>query len=219
MADNADGPESALTELSDGLGDESAMMAMVDTHPDIDDNDLHEQNITANATDNTARDTSEDAAGPQDTAAENIDNPLVEGGTLALDSVDDEQYAVIVGENSHAGEDPLDTLLEDIDSGTHHETEIANEESSLNNDDAEGESKATIISQDEPLSFSDIISDDQNKDLSSLIQTTENPEINDVQHSVIPVPAEGGGAEGGQNWAPNESAQLDDLIAKSEIEP
>ena len=69
------------------------------------------------------------------------------------------------------------------------------------------------------MSFSDIISDDQNKDLSSLIQTTENPEINDVQNSVIPVPAEGGGAEGGQNWAPNESAQLDDLIAKSEIEP
>ncbi|OAT50992.1 hypothetical protein M989_03053 [Kluyvera georgiana ATCC 51603] len=186
---------------------------------DSDDGQYAEDDTSTDTTD-SVQDTADSSEAPQDTDAEHIDNPLADSDSLNPDNFNDGPDSQVTDtsqaheESAETEEHSLSTLLDNTDGDTLHETETASEESHLNSESNESGQEATIIIQDEPLSFSDMI-DGDNKDLSSLIQTTETTETAETPNDVEHVPAEGGDTDDNQTWASNDP---DDLIAKPEVE-
>ena len=234
--DSADNSELQIADLTDGLGEESVMMAMDSDHQDdasLDanqdeehalqtaDNLDHTEEHTVDNMDDVSLDTADNTSDTQDTDADKSENLLVDNDPLDLDNIDDESDRsttdsdLVHDTNAETEESSLSTLLGGTEDDSLHETETASEETSLNSESNESGQEATIISQDEPLSFSDMIHDGDNKDLSSLIQTTETTETAETPNDVEHVPAEGGDTDDNQTWASNDP---DDLIAKPEVE-
>ena len=210
-------PIDVETEENNNTDDNALQSA--DSGDHADDSQYAEDSTSTEPTD-TDQEMADNSESPQDTDADNVDNPLVDSDSQTLDNVSDEPDSPttdtdLVNESSVETEpNSLSMLLENSDDTSLNETETASEESHPNGESNESGQEATIISQDEPLSFSDML-DGDNKDLSSLIQTTETTETAETPNDVEHVPAEGGDTDDNQSWASNDP---DDLIAKPEVE-
>ena len=224
---------SLLAGMTEDAGEETTVMASMEdlhiTDSDIEDVQTEDHSLQPTLNDEFVDDNShandentaaEHTVDSQDNHTENTDNPLVDNDQQGFDDADNEtdhsapDESSTADTNSETEESSLSTLLGSTEDGSLNETETTSEESHLNSESNESGQEATIISQDEPLSFSDMI-DGDNKDLSSLIQTTETTETAETPNDVEHVPAEGGDTDDNQSWASNDP---DDLIAKPEVE-
>ena len=212
----------------EALDDAAAMIASgyIDTDQSEESVD-EDHNLQATQDTDNQHDETSLAAADNETAADGHDtdsadnhpqNSLIDDQPFALDGDHDEPHlsTTVSPDAAETEENSLNTLLGDADNTSLYESETVDTESSLNNSAHASEPESSIISHDEPLSFSDIISDTDTKDLSTLIQTEEAATA-DTLSNVEPVPAEGGGEEGQNAWV-NDDNQVEDLIAKPEVE-